>query len=71
MKYLWDDAFKMDKQMVFDKRMTSLDKVLDAYQNAQGDPLKAVLKGDVYQKMNDQANGFESSDMVSEGDVNE
>ena len=71
LKYLWDDAFKMDKQMVFDKRMTSLDKVLDAYQNAQGDPLKAVLKGDVYQKMNDQANGFKSSDMVSEGDVNE
>ncbi len=55
LKYLWDDAFKMDKQMIFDKKMTSLEKVLDAYQNAQGDPLKAVLKSDVYQKMYDSA----------------
>ena len=43
----------MDKQVVFDKRMTSLEKVLEAYQTALGDPLKAVLKSDVYQKMSD------------------
>lgn len=53
LKYLWDDAFRMDKQVVFDKRMTSLEKVLEAYQTALGDPLKAVLKSDVYQKMSD------------------
>lgn len=53
LKYLWDDAFRMDKQVVFDKRLTSLEKVLEAYQTAMGDPLKAVLKGDVYQKMID------------------
>ena len=55
LKYLWDDAFKMDKQVIFDKKMTSLEKVLDTYQNAEGDPLKAVLKGDVYQKMHSSA----------------
>jgi hypothetical protein len=53
LKYLWDDAFRMDKQVVFDKHMTSLEKMLESYQNASGDPLKAVLKSDVYQKMYD------------------
>ena len=53
LKYLWDDAFRMDKQVVFDKRMTSLEKVLEAYQTALGDPLKEVLRSDVYQKMSD------------------
>lgn len=66
LKYLWDDAFKMDKQMIFDKKMTSLEKVLDAYQNAQGDPLKTVLKGDVYQKMYDSTNA--NSDKETEDD---
>lgn len=53
LKYLWDDAFRMDEQVIFDKRMTSLEKVLEAYQTSSGDPLKAVLKSDVYQKMSD------------------
>lgn len=53
LKYLWDDAFRMDKQIVFNERMTSLEKVIEAYQTALGDPLKEVLKGDVYQKMSD------------------
>ena len=33
--------------------MTSLEKVLEAYQTALGDPLKEVLRSDVYQKMSD------------------
>lgn len=53
LKYLWDDAFRMDKQVIFDKQHTSLEKVLETYQTATGDPLKSVLKGDVYQKMAD------------------
>lgn len=53
LKYLWDDAFRMDQQVIFDKRMTSLEKVLEVYQTASGDPLKEVLKNDVYQKMAD------------------
>lgn len=63
LKYLWDDAFRMDKQAVFDKQMTSLEKVLESYQDALGDPLKAVLKNDVYQKMSDRMkNGKAVSD---------
>lgn len=69
LKYLWDDAFKMDKQMVFDKKMTSLEKVLDAYQNAQDDPLKAVLKVDVYQKMCDSSSESERDNDSREEDV--
>lgn len=53
LKYLWDDAFRMDKQVVFDKRHTSLDEVLETYQTTSEDSLKSVLKGDVYQKMVD------------------
>lgn len=60
LKYLWDDAFRMDKQAVFDKQMTSLEKVLESYQDALGDPLKAVLKNDVYQKMSDRMKNGEA-----------
>ena len=54
LKYLWDDAFRMDKQAVFDKKYTSLEEIIEIYQNVTGDPLKSVLKGDVYQKMTDE-----------------
>ena len=54
LKYLWDDAFRMDKQM------TSLEKVLESYQDALGDPLRAVLKNDVYQKMSDRMKNGEA-----------
>ena len=60
LKYLWDDAFRMDKQAVFDKQMTSLEKVLESYQDALGDPLRAVLKNDVYQKMSDRMKNGEA-----------
>ena len=63
LKYLWDDAFRMDKQMIFDKRHTSLEKILDAYQNATEDALKSVLKGDVYQKMSD---GMRHKEVITE-----
>ena len=53
LKYLWDDAFRMDKYSIFDKRYTSLENVLETYQTVLGDPLQVVLKGDVYQKMLD------------------
>ena len=50
----------MDKQAVFDKQMTSLEKVLESYQDALGDPLRAVLKNDVYQKMSDRMKNGEA-----------
>lgn len=51
LKYLWDDAFKMEKDSVFDERFKSLEKVIETYEEATADKLSSVLKPEVYQKM--------------------
>lgn len=51
LKYLWDDAFKMDKESVFDERFTSLESVIETYEAEETDKLRAVLRIDVYKKM--------------------
>lgn len=56
LKYMWDDAFRMDKQAVFDGDVKSLEKMLEDYQGTSEDPLKKVLKPSVYQKMLDKMN---------------
>ena len=51
LKYLWDDAFKMDKEAIFDEKMKSLEMIIDTYERSEGDKLQAVLRLDVYRKM--------------------
>lgn len=51
LKYLWDDAFKMDHDLIFTESVNSLEEVIHVYQDASPDKLKAVLRMDVYQKM--------------------
>lgn len=51
LKYLWDDAFKMDREAVFDERFKSLDGVIEAYEEAAADKLESVLKPEVYNGM--------------------
>ncbi len=51
LKYLWDDAFKMEKEAVFDEKFKSLESVIETYEIAETDKLRAVLRTDVYQKM--------------------
>lgn len=51
LKYLWDDAFKMKKDAVFDDKFKSLETVIEAYELSEPDKLKAVLRLEVYQKM--------------------
>lgn len=51
LKYLWDDAFKYDKEQLFSKDFKSLDKVIEAYRNASDDKLKAILRLDIYARM--------------------
>lgn len=51
LKYLWDDAFKMDKEKVFKRELRALDEVIKTYEGATGDKLEAVLNSDVYEKM--------------------
>lgn len=51
LKFLWDDAFQMDREAVFQERFRTLDEVLEAYQEAEGDRLLAVLTPEVYRGM--------------------
>lgn len=51
LKYLWDDAFKMDKTAVFNDNCKSLEEVVVTYEKATDDKLAAVLRLSVYEKM--------------------
>lgn len=51
LKYLWDDAFKMKKDAVFDDKFKSLETVIETYELSEPDKLKSVLRLEVYQKM--------------------
>ena len=51
LKYLWDDAFKMDRPQAFLKKYDTFEEVIDAYLGAVEDPLKAVLSDEIYGKM--------------------
>lgn len=51
LKYLWDDAFKMDKESIFKENYKSLEDIINVYKTAEGDKLEMVLRVDVYNKM--------------------
>lgn len=51
LKYLWDDAFKMDKMAIFNENCKSLEDVVVTYEKATTDKLAAVLRLSVYEKM--------------------
>ena len=51
LKYLWDDAFKMEKTEVFNEACKSLEQVVITYERATADKLAAVLRLGVYNKM--------------------
>lgn len=53
LKYLWDDAFKMDHYAYFNDEITSLDEIIDIFNDdlVGVDPLKRVLRHTVYTKM--------------------
>ena len=51
LKYLWDDAFKMERELVFDSGFGSLEQVIEVYEDSKGDKLQAVLRAELYQKM--------------------
>lgn len=51
LKYLWDDAFKMDKTAIFKENCKSLEEVVATYETTTNDKLAAVLRLSVYEKM--------------------
>lgn len=55
LKYLWDDAFKMEREIVFGKSFKSLSSVIESFEDATGDALKIVLKEEVYKTMSEKS----------------
>ena len=51
LKYLWDDAFKMDREKLFNNKYDSLTDIIETFEEANGDGLKQVLNDDVYKGM--------------------
>lgn len=51
LKYLWDDAFKLGRKELFNDCSQGLSAVIEAYEDAKGDPLKKVLVSEVYNEM--------------------
>lgn len=51
LKYLWDDAFKLGRKELFNECSQGLSAVIEAYEDAKGDPLKKVLVPEVYNEM--------------------
>lgn len=51
LKYLWDDAFKLDKDSIFKEQYKSLEDIINAYKTTEGDKLATVFHEDVYKKM--------------------
>lgn len=67
LKYLWDDAFKMDKTIIFKDSYKSLEDVIKVYEDTKdADNLRAVLNKDLYEKMlmksKNKSNGFNKNE---------
>lgn len=72
LKYLWDDAFKMDHHAFFNENISSLDNIIDVFREEAkpgSDPLKRVLRYATYQKM--LAQKAESETQVSSAEEGE
>lgn len=64
LKYLWDDAFKMEKDTIFRTENKSLEDVIMIYEKTTENRLEAVLRTEVYKKMLDKMKiNPESSDL--------
>lgn len=51
LKYLWDDAFKMNRDMIFSESMNSLETIIETYKRTEDDRLRSILRIEVYAKM--------------------
>ena len=66
LKYLWDDAFKLNKEAIFDEKEKSLESVIETFEQAEPDKLKSVLRLNVYQKMLEKSELFKATDQHDE-----
>lgn len=63
-KYLWDDAFKMDRKLIFKNDFYSLYKVLEAFETVNG--LKDILLPEVYEMMEQKTKAQKDADVMIE-----
>ncbi|MBE5906857.1 MAG: hypothetical protein E7277_08765 [Lachnospiraceae bacterium] len=71
LKYLWDDAFKLDHSVYFNDEITSLERIIDIFQDKakEEDPLAQILRCSIYAKMlGDKPVDIEPSDNVGENE---
>lgn len=69
LKYLWDDAFKLNRDKLFKDKDKSLSDIIEAFEEAADDSLLAVLLPDDYKKMLQQmpkTSGAEADEAQSE-----
>lgn len=68
LKYLWDDAFKMDHYTYFNENISSVDGIIEVFRESQSemDILRRVLKLAVYQKMIGQVVALENAEEPAE-----
>ena len=68
LKYLWDDVYRMERYEFFDSRIKSIGDLIDTYKSADKEPLKRVMKADVYRRMMDMT-ANSPADAVDESEV--
>jgi hypothetical protein len=74
LKYLWDDAFRMDHYVYFNENISSLDNIIDIFNESESnkdDLLKRVLKYNIYLKMLNQTAENDNEYANSEQEENE
>lgn len=52
LKYLLNDAFRMEPNLIFDKNIKSVGDIIEAY-GKKGDPIKRIMNEDVHKRMLD------------------
>ncbi len=50
-KYLWDDAFKLNRYSLFNNNLKTLSSILDICNQEDNNPLEKILIEDIYKKM--------------------
>lgn len=70
-KYLWDDAFKMDRTLFFNDGYTSLDAIIEEFETDKSgtDVLRRVLNTDVYSQMRKKESGETADTEIENDDV--
>ena len=51
LKYLWDDVYRMERYEFFNSGIKSIGQLVDTYKSADEEPLRKVMKEDVYDRM--------------------